>query len=130
MTDLIVTRWVCSTPNDPWREASPTPGFEPGDDGLRLHIGTARQQAWRGFGGCFNELGWKVLSTLDAGDRLCVLRALFDERDGCGFTLCRLPIGANDYAESWYSHNETPGDFAMEHFSIERDRQGLIPYIR
>jgi glucosylceramidase len=130
MSDLTVTRWVSSTPSERWHEESPAagPGLEVSD--LRLRISGARQQTWRGFGGCFNELGWKVLATLGAAERRQVLQALFDDRSGCAFNLCRLPIGANDYAESWYSHNETPGDFAMKQFSIERDRRSLIPYIR
>ncbi|MGC9342687.1 MAG: glycoside hydrolase family 30 protein [Bacteroidales bacterium] len=44
--------------------------------------------------------------------------------------MCRVPMGANDYARDWYSLNDTPGDFAMENFSIERDRNTLIPYIQ
>ncbi|MPM16651.1 hypothetical protein SDC9_63032 [bioreactor metagenome] len=46
------------------------------------------------------------------------------------FNLCRLPIGANDYAEDWYSLDETPGDYALAHFSIARDKRCLIPYIK
>jgi len=84
---------------------------------------------FKGFGGCFNELGWKALSHLDENERGEVLGALFSA-DGCAFNYCRLPIGASDYAESWYSHNETDGDFAMDSFSIARDRQYLIPYIK
>jgi len=87
-------------------------------------------QAWEGFGGCFNELGWIALQALAAGDRDAVLDALFDPAEGCRFSLCRLPIGASDYAAEWYSHNEADGDYAMKHFSIVRDERHLIPYIR
>jgi glucosylceramidase len=89
-----------------------------------------QDQLWEGFGGCFNELGWVALSTLRAIDRERVIQALFDRADGCRFNLCRLPIGASDYALEWYSCNETDGDLGMEHFSIDRDRRFLIPYIR
>jgi glucosylceramidase len=41
-----------------------------------------------------------------------------------------LPIGANAYSESWYSLNETKGDYEMKNFSIERDKECLIPYIK
>jgi glucosylceramidase len=84
----------------------------------------------RGFGGCFNELGWIALAALPRERRDAVLDALFDPRRGCRFTFARLPIGASDYAAGWYSHNETDGDFAMRRFSIARDRLHLIPYIR
>jgi len=44
--------------------------------------------------------------------------------------LCRMPIGANDYALDWYSYDETPGDYDMSDFSVSRDENRLIPYIK
>ena len=82
---------------------------------------------WQGFGGCFNELGWIALGHLPEAERAAILDRLFTPGSDLGFTYCRLPIGANDY---WYSHDETAGDFAMEHFSIARDEQHLLPYVR
>jgi len=82
------------------------------------------------FGACFSELGWIALSRLDRRDRESALRVLFDPDDGAALSYCRMPIGANDFAESWYSHNEVEDDYAMEHFSIERDRKHLLPFIR
>jgi glucosylceramidase len=83
-----------------------------------------------GFGGCFNELGWKVLSQCEASTRSAILQSLFDRESGCGFTWGRIPVGANDFALEWYSLNECADDVQMDHFSIERDRGCLIPYIR
>lgn len=83
-----------------------------------------------GFGGCFNELGWEALRVLPIDQQNEILNSLFDTIYGCGFNLCRMPIGANDYAVNWYSHNETEGDFTMNSFSIQRDKQRLIPYIK
>lgn len=82
-----------------------------------------------GFGASFNELGWEALQLVTPGERETIMVNLFDQDTGCAFNLCRVPIGANDYAVSWYSHNETPGDFEMDNFSIERDRKRLLPYI-
>lgn len=56
--------------------------------------------------------------------------ALFSPDGDSRFSICRLPIGASDYALEWYSHNEAENDVEMDHFSIERDRQYLIPYIK
>jgi len=95
-----------------------------------LRLGSAYDQMWRGFGGCFNELGWVALSALRGVDRNRVMDALFDPEDGCGFNLCRVPIGASDYALEWYSHNESDGDLEMRNFSVDRDLRCLIPYIR
>src|SRR4030042_2256456 len=87
-------------------------------------------QSIDGFGACFNELGWEALQILDDSARLVTLKYLFDPDEGLRFTICRVPIGANDYARSWYSLNDSAGDFSMEHFSITRDSQALIPYIK
>ncbi len=128
MTSRGEPLWICTTPESPWTRKSPKAARRAGKAGLR--VTDARHQAIEGFGGCFNELGWIALQSLPATRRDQVLRALFDPRDGCRFTLCRLPIGASDYAAEWYSHNEHDGDYEMKRFSIERDRGCLIPYIR
>ena len=89
-----------------------------------------RRQTIEGFGGCFNEKGWEALSALNRDERLTVMRRIFDRTEGLGFSVCRVPIGANDYAIDRYTLNETPLDYEMAHFSIERDRVRLIPYIK
>ncbi len=89
-----------------------------------------KEQKIDGFGGCFNELGWVALNHLDTQQRQEVLDALFHLTDGVGFTFCRTTIGANDFARGWYSYNETDGDFKMRNFSIDHDKDYLIPYIK
>lgn len=118
-------QWISSSPEKQWVKLSSRPGRQKAS----LTVGTNDLQRWEGFGGCFNELGWIALSKLKPADRKKVFHSLFSST-GCAFTRCRLPIGASDYAAEWYSHNETDGDYAMRHFSIARDRQYLIPYIR
>ena len=89
------------------------------------------QQVIDGFGGCFNELGWDALNRVDSTEREAILEELFSTSSGgVAFTICRMPIGANDFARDFYSLNETPGDFAMDSFNIERDKTSLIPYIK
>ncbi len=89
-----------------------------------------RAQSMQGFGGCFNELGWTSLKALSEQDRENVLHELFDPVSGARFSYCRMPIGANDFATEAYSYDETDGDYDLKHFSIEHDRQTLIPFIR
>lgn len=90
----------------------------------------AGRQTIEGFGGAFNEKGWQALSVLDEKQRREVMRRLFDPVEGLGFSVCRVPIGASDYALDRYTLNETAGDSEMKHFSIARDRQHLVPYIK
>ena len=101
-------------------------------DMLNLNVDPAESrtaQTMEGFGGCFNELGWTSLKQLSEQDRESVLHELFDPVAGARFTYCRMPIGANDFATEAYSYDETDGDFDLKHFSIEHDRQTLIPFI-
>jgi glucosylceramidase len=83
-----------------------------------------------GFGACFNEQGWTSLRALGAGDREGILKEMFAPGVGGNFTVCRMPIGANDYARGWYSYDETPGDYGLEHFSIANDKETLVPFIQ
>lgn len=88
-----------------------------------------RAQAIEGFGGAFNEHGWAALGILPEAERDAVMRALFDPVSGLRFNHGRAPIGASDYALDRYTLNEVAGDYAMAHFSIERDEKLLIPFI-
>jgi glucosylceramidase len=99
-------------------------------DTLNLNVDlSATAQTMEGFGGCFNELGWTSLGKLSESDRESVLRELFDPVAGARFLLCRMPIGANDFALKAYSYDETKDDFDLKRFSIENDRATLIPFI-
>lgn len=80
-----------------------------------------------GFGGCFNELGYRALSALPEGARAEVMDELFGS---CNFNFCRLPVGANDFAFAWYSYDETDGDYDLKDFSVEHDESSLLPYVR
>jgi glucosylceramidase len=87
-------------------------------------------QTIEGFGACFNELGWTSLNSLDNSDRESILKELFAPGVGGNFTICRMPVAANDFARDWYSYNETEGDFEMKNFSIANDLQTLVPFIK
>jgi glucosylceramidase len=89
-----------------------------------------KEQIVDGFGACFNELGWTALSVLDVNSRNNIIKSLFDPEVGLKLNICRMPIGANDYARDYYSLNDSVGDFEMKYFSIARDKEMLIPYIK
>ena len=124
-----VAEWVATTPAAAWvaQPLPPAAGTAPPDVTIDLQ---RPQQTITGFGACFNELGWTSLSALGAADREKIMRELFAPGVGGNFTICRMPVGANDFSRDWYSYDETPGDFAMQHFSIANDEQTLIPFIK
>jgi glucosylceramidase len=88
-------------------------------------------QRWDGFGGCFNEMGWDALSVIPADQVTNAMKLLFDPVAGANFAYGRFPMGASDYATSWYTLDDgTTADYTMANFSIARDRQKLIPFIK
>lgn len=117
--------WHYSNENAQWRDKQ----CAVSSGSITLETGERTFQKMEGFGGCFNELGYRALSHLTQQKRDALLSELFSP-SGANFNVCRLPIGANDYSENWYSLDETPGDYALTNFSIERDKHCLIPYIK
>ena len=89
-----------------------------------------KYQRFDGFGGAFNEMGWDALSVLTSSQVTSAIQLLFDPQNGAKFLYGRVPIGASDYATSWYTLDDTAGDYSMSKFSIARDQQKLIPYIQ
>lgn len=119
---------VTTTTTAPWQISHFVKRNEATVGALRLRlVSSAVHQQVEGFGGCFNETGWEVLSLIDPHARAAVLLALFDRMAGCGFNLGRMPIGANDYSLVWYSLDDVSDDLILEYFNIERDRAHLIP---
>jgi glucosylceramidase len=86
-------------------------------------------QRWDGFGGTFNEMGWDALSVISS-EIPTVMKLLYDAREGANFVYGRLPLGASDYSMSWYTLDDTAGDYTMDKFSIARDKEKLIPFIK
>ena len=89
-----------------------------------------RFQAIEGFGGAFTEAAAVTWQKLAEAQREELLRAYFDPASGHGYTLCRVHMGSCDFALGNYAHANTPGDEALAHFTIERDRQALLPFIQ
>ena len=118
-------KWIISTENNPWYESKELSS----DKGEKLLIGEAVGKPLYGFGCSINELNVKAIRSLPQEKQNDIFDLLFG-KENCSFSFCRLPIGANDFAEIWYSYNEHEGDYAMEHFSIERDKKYIIPTIK
>jgi glucosylceramidase len=90
---------------------------------------TSPKQTVSGFGGAFNEQGWVALKSLDETERAKVLRAIFAPEEA-NLAWGRIPIGASDYALDRYTLAPVAGDFGMQHFTLDRDRKDLIPYVK
>ena len=122
--------WVSSTQTHQWQK-HPSLSSSKFSDTAAVEIDLSQPlQTIDGFGTCFNELGWTSLSLLKAEDQKNILKELFTPGRGANFTICRMPVGANDFSTNWYSYNETAGDFEMKHFSIDNDLKTLVPFIK
>ena len=117
--------WISSTEDKRWQREN---AFS-SERGIEIVIGEPMGKPLYGFGACFSELGLRAIGTLSEQAQKAVYDDLFGE-GGCGFSFCRLPVGANDFAESWYSYNEVEGDYEMAHFSIDRDRKYILPALK
>jgi glucosylceramidase len=122
--------WVSTTQTEQWKTETELRTLEtPGKVDVEVRTDKPLQTI-EGFGSCFNELGWTSLSVLSANDRESVLKELFAPGFGADFTICRMPVGANDFSVNWYSYDETAEDFDMKNFSIADDMATLVPFIK
>ncbi|GHU79269.1 glycosyl hydrolase [Bacteroidia bacterium] len=124
-------QWIVTTPDASWIQQETGSIEFPRNNAPDIIVDIAHpQQTIDGFGTCFNELGWTSLSLLSGIDKDAVFRELFAPGAGANFTICRMPVGANDFSLNWYSYDESDGDFAMDSFSIANDKETLIPFIK
>jgi glucosylceramidase len=96
---------------------------------VEVKLNDVIQPKLAGLGGAFNEIGGEAFMSLSLDSRKAVAEALFNPEKGAGLTLCRTAIGSSDFGLSEYSYSETPDDYEMKHFSVERDTKSVIPFI-
>mgnify|MGYP003110038688 FL=1 len=74
------------------------------------------------------------LNNMDASARESILNELFGEGEGkIGVSYLRVSIGASDLDPAPFSYNELPAgqtDESMENFSLDPDREYLIPVLK
>lgn len=67
------------------------------------------QEIW-GFGATITKSCLANMKKLSASQRKEMMEKLFSSEKGAGFSYLRVPIGANDYADSDYTLADTPND--------------------
>ncbi|PQV49608.1 glucosylceramidase [Jejuia pallidilutea] len=86
-------------------------------------------QTITGFGGAFTESSAYLLNKLSKKNRDTILQAYF-AKDGARYSLTRTHMNSCDFSLSNYSYTPVIGDKNLEHFTIEEDRDDLIPMIK
>lgn len=82
-----------------------------------------------GFGGAFTESSAYLLNQLSETNRDKILQAYFSET-GANYSLTRTHINSCDFSLGQYSYAPVPDDKNLENFSIDEDRDDLIPMIK
>jgi glucosylceramidase len=85
-------------------------------------------QTITGFGGSFTEASAYLLNQLSQKNRDVILNAYFSD-EGARYSLTRTPMNSCDFSLSNYSYSPVADDVNLAHFSIQEDKDDLIPMI-
>lgn len=86
-------------------------------------------QTITGFGGSFTESSAYLLNRLSKPNRDKILQAYFGE-EGARYSLTRTHIASCDFSLNNYTYAPDDGDITLENFSIDEDKDDLIPMIK
>jgi glucosylceramidase len=87
-----------------------------------------------GFGAAFTDAAtYLIEKKMTAAQRHALLTDLFSPTDGLGLGFMRMTMGSSDFSRSDWSYDDVPAgrtDPTLAHFSIDRDREAMLPVIR
>jgi glucosylceramidase len=126
-----ISVWVTSdeerfavAPSSRWGPASGVSGadqigFDPG----------IQFQEILGFGGAFTDAACYTFHQLSPPARERLFHELFHPSE-MGLSVCRICVGSSDYSTKLYSFDEGEPDPDLTRFSIEHDREYILPVLR
>ena len=88
-----------------------------------------KRQTITGFGGSFTESSASLLNQLSKEKRDFIIEAYFGET-GAKYSLTRTHMNSCDFSISQYSYAPVEGDKELKHFTIEEDKDDIIPMIK
>ena len=101
-----------------------------GPPGTSLEIDNTRQfQPILGFGTALTDASCFLLSGMPAVERRAFLTEIFSP-SGLNLNMGRCCIGSSDYSRSVYSYDDVPDDMSLDHFSLKRDEEYILPTLR
>jgi glucosylceramidase len=90
---------------------------------------TKAAQTILGFGAAFTDASCYTVSRLSDTDRANLLHIMFGQ-DQHALSVGRIPIGASDYSTAAYSYDDGAADPDLKRFSIDHDRDYILPTLR
>jgi glucosylceramidase len=92
-------------------------------------VPTNKYQDILGFGGCFSDASCYVINQLREPLREELLHELCHPSE-MGFNVHRTCVGSADSAASLYSYDDGDADPELKRFSIDHDREYILPLLR
>ncbi len=126
-SQLQVEVYETASSGNTFESVVPITAEEP--DAHILLLPNEKFQAITGFGGSFTESSAYLMNQLGKENRKKILEAYFGE-DGARYSLTRTHMNSCDFSLSNYSYAPVEGDMNLEHFTIEEDREDIIPMIK
>ena len=104
--------------------------FTSNNEAIEVKIQPDQQfQTITGFGGSFTEASAYLLNQLSQENRELIINAYFGDQ-GARYSLTRTHINSCDFSLSNYSYAPLENDIELESFTIEEDRDDIIPLIK
>lgn len=104
-------------------------GAETGPGAMVIDLDAAvERQRFRGLGGSFAEASCFTLMRLPKEKRDAAFEMLFG-KTGLRLSIGRIHCASSDYSMHLYSYAPVAGDVELKHFTIDDDRQWVIPAI-
>ena len=103
--------------------------FSTSENKVEIHLNPEEKfQTITGFGGSFTEASAHLLNKLSKENRKKILDAYFSE-SGANYSLTRTTIASCDFSLKNYTYAKVEHDLTLEHFTIEDDKDDIIPMI-
>ena len=92
-------------------------------------ITSQKKQTITGFGGSFTESSAYLLNQLGVENRAKIIEAYFGE-SGAEYSLTRAHMNSCDFSLGQYSYAPVANDMQLVNFTIEEDKDDIIPMIK
>ena len=109
-------------------ELKPTGGKMGGADVIEV-AENPNEREFEGFGVAVTGSSCYNLNLMSAEERNAFLKDIYSE-EGLGLSVCRLSVGSSDYSAELYTYDDEDSDPDLEHFSVGRDDEYIVPMIK
>jgi glucosylceramidase len=127
---LIVEIYETSASGNNLAKLDNFPHNETQEDVVQIKLlPTQKRQTITGFGGSFTESSAYLLNKVSKENRDRIIEAYFGE-SGAKYSLTRTHMNSCDFSISQYSYAPVADDKELKHFTVEEDKEDLIPMIK